>query len=96
MTRDFEFRLARTSRQLFYRVPVAIPRGEIHFGEVAVGAERGIDQAHALEELRPIDCGYHAHARDHVAHGHVYRALGLMLGSDGLLGGRSHGSQTFV
>ena len=93
---DFEFRLAGSSRQLFDRMPVAIAGGKIHCGEVAVGAQRGIDQAHALEKLRPIDRGDQSHARDHVAHGHVHRALFLMFGADGFVGSGSHRCQTFV
>ena len=88
--------MPRASRQLFDRVPIAIARREIHLGEVAVGAQHRIDEAHALEELRPIDGGHQAHARDHVAHGHVHRALPLMLRADDLVGGRSLRSQALV
>jgi len=53
-------------------------------------AQRRIDEADALEELRPIDGGHETHARDHIAHGHVHRALPLMLLADDLVGGAQH------
>ena len=67
-------------------MPVAIPGREVHLIEVALGTQDLIDQAHALHELRPIEPGDQAHARDHVSNGHVHRGLPLVFQADGLLG----------
>ncbi len=88
--------MSRAARQLFDRVPVAIPRREVHGGEVAVGAERRIDETDALEELRPIDGGHEAHAGDYIADRHVHRALPPMLLTDDVVGGRSLSYEAFV
>ena len=58
-------------------------------GEVAAGAQDVVDQADALEELRPVDVGDQAHAGDDVAHGDVGRALALMLARAPLVGRRA-------
>ena len=70
-------------------MPIAITRGEVHLCEVAVGAQDGIDETHALEDRGPIERGDEAHARDDVADGHVHPDLALMLLADDRLGGRA-------
>ena len=77
--RDIEFGMARSSGKAFDGAPVKIARGKIHRRELAVGAQRGIDEAHALEKIRPIDLGNHAHAGDDIAHGHIEGALQTQL-----------------
>ena len=62
---------SRAARQLLDRAAVEIARREIHRGEVAAGAQRVVDQADALEQLRPVDVGDQPHAGDDVAHGDV-------------------------
>ena len=88
--------MARASCELLYRVAIAIAGRKIHRGEVAVRAQHRIDLTDALEELGPVDGGHEAHARDHVAHGHVHRALRLMLGANDLVGRRSLRQQPAV
>ena len=84
------------ARELFDGVAIAIARRKIHLREVAVGAQRRIDETDALEELRPIDGGHQAHAGDRVSDRHVHRALPLMLLADQLVGGRPLGGQARV
>ncbi len=50
---DLELGVSRAARELFDRVAVAIARREVHRGEVALGAQRLIDEADALEEAPP-------------------------------------------
>ena len=94
--RDVQFRTPGPSRQPFDRMPIPIPRGEVHLREEAVGAERRIDETDALEDLRPIERGQEPHARDHVADGHVHPALPLMLLMDDLVGGRALAGEVLV
>ena len=75
-------------------VPVAGP--EVHGPEVAVGAERGIDQTDALEELGPVEGRHRPHAGDRVADGHVRRGLGLVLDAHQFVGRGTQGGQLFV
>ena len=82
---NLDFGVPRTSRKFFDRVPVAIARGKVHRGKVAGGAQHGIDRAHALEKIRPVNRRQQAHARDHVADGNVHRALPLMHLTDDLV-----------
>ena len=93
---DFDLGVPRASCEFFNRVPIAIAGREIHRGEVAACAQHRVYVTDALEELGPIDGGHEAHARDHVAYGHVHRALPVMLGADDLVGRRSLGQQPSV
>ena len=90
--RDFDFGVPRTARKFFDRMPVAIARGKIHRGKIAVGAQHRIDRAHALEKIRPINRRHQAHAGNHVADRDVHRALPLMYFADDIVGrGSLHG-----
>lgn len=75
---DLHLRAGRASRQLLDGRPVEVPRGEIHVGEGAVRAQPRIDEADALEHLRPINVGDEPHAGDDVAHRDVGCALSLL------------------
>ena len=68
----------RAAGQLLDRAAVEIAGREIHRGEGACRAQPLIDQADALEQLRPVDVGDQPHAGDDVAHGDVGRALPLL------------------
>ncbi len=91
---DLELRVTLAAGEVFDRVPVAIPRGEVHRAEITLCSESRIDETDVLEELRSIDGGHEAHAGDYVPDGHGGRALPLMLLPDDLIGGRSLGCQT--
>jgi hypothetical protein len=86
---DFDLGVLRAPCEFFYRVPIAIAGWEIHRCEVAACAQHRIYVTDALEELGPIDVGHQAHAGDHIAYGHVHRALRVMLDADHLVGLRS-------
>ncbi len=79
----------RATGKVLDRVAVAIPRGEVHGPERAPGAERQVDQADALHELRPVEPGDQAHARDDVPDRDVHRGLALVLQPDRLFSRRS-------
>ena len=91
-----ELRAARSARELLDRMPIAIARREVHLREVAVGAQDGIDEAHALEDRGPIERGDEAHARDHVADGDVHPDLALVFLADDRLGGRTLAREALV
>ena len=76
-------------RELLDRVTVAVARREVHGAEVAVGSQRRIDEADALEELGPVEGRHRPHAGDHVADRHVRRGLALVLDSHELVGRRA-------
>src|ERR1043165_5411558 len=75
---------------------VTIARGKIHLREGALCTESGIHKAAALENLRPIQCRYETHARDHVADGHVCPNLSLMFRSNHVVATSSRGRDLFV
>ena len=52
--------------------------------------------ADAFEEFRPVDHRDQTHARDHVADGHVHRALALELLANDLVGSRALRGQSVV
>ncbi len=90
---DLDLGQARTSRQLFYGVPVAISSREVHVPEGTSRAKDLIDQADAFDELGPVEPRDEAHARDHVSDRHVHRRLALVLDADHLLGVGPLGSE---
>src|SRR6266567_5809055 len=94
--RYFKFRAHRAARQLFDHSAIEVPAGEIHIGEIAAQAQRSIDKADALEQLRPIDGRYEAHARNDVADRHVVRALTLVLLPHDLVDRRALGCQALL
>ena len=65
---NVELRARRATRQLLDRAPVKIACREVHGGERARRAQPCVDEAHALEQLRPVDIGDQPHAGDDVAH----------------------------
>ena len=77
---------ARTARQLFDRMPVAVSSGEVHVSELTARTQNLVDKADTLDELGPVEPRDEAHARDHVADRHVDRRLELVLEADNLLG----------
>src|SRR5207244_7650751 len=77
-------------------MPVAIARGKIHLRKGALSAESGIHKAAALENLRPIQCGYETHARDDVADGHVRPNLSVMFRPDHVVATSALGRDLFV
>ena len=70
-------------------VPVEVSRREVHVRKPGTRPEDLVHQAEALHELRPVERGDQAHARDHVSDGHVHTGLPLVLPADGLLGRRA-------
>ncbi len=59
-------------------------------------AQFRINEAHTLEELRPIDRGHEAHACNDIADSDAHRALELMLFGDNLLRARSLCCQSYI
>ena len=88
-SRNLQFHQFRAPRQLLDRAAVKVARRKIHVREVATGPQRVIDKTDALDQLRPVDVGGQAHARDDVAHRHVRRTFFLVLVPDDLVGGCS-------
>ena len=96
LPRHVELGSARAPCDLLDGVPVGVARREVHRAERPVGSQRVVDEADALEELGPVERRHQAHARDHVAHGHVHRRLPLVLHADDVVGRRSLGGQALV
>ena len=83
---DLGFIAVRLARQLLDRAPVKITGRKVHGSEIAGVAQHRVDRADAFEELRPIDRRLQAHSGDHVADGHVHRALVLNFFAHDLVG----------
>ncbi len=83
---DLEFGGPGVAGDFLDRVAVPVPGREIHLGKAVPAAQGLVDEADALDELRPVEPRDQAHARDHVPDGHVHRGLPLVLQADGLLG----------
>ncbi len=75
---DIKFGAGRAAGELLDRAAVEVARREIHRGEGAAGVQPVVDQADALEELRPVDVGDQPHAGDDVAHGDIRGAQPLL------------------
>ncbi len=86
---DLDLAMPGIARDELDRAAIVIACRKIHGGEIARRAQRRVDKAHALEPFGPIDRRDQPHARDHVAHGDVHRALALNFAADDLIGGRS-------
>ena len=82
--------------EVFDGVAIEIARREIHVLEGASGLEDLVDQADALEQLRPIDVGDEAHAGDDVAHRDAGGDLPLVLVADDGVGSRPLPGQLLV
>ena len=69
------------ARQPLHHVAVAVAGGEVHLRVDAgrVLAQLLLDQAHALDEIAPVDRRQQAQAADAVAHAHLCRGLLLRL-----------------
>ena len=52
--RHFELVLDGPPGELLHRVPIAVARRKVHLRDARAGAERFVNQAHALEEIRPV------------------------------------------
>ena len=56
--RHFNFRVARSSREIFDGVAVVVSRGKIHVARKWLSvAENFVHQADALKEFLPVKCG---------------------------------------
>ena len=87
--RDLDLSVLRSTCEFLDRLPVAVARREVHLPEAGVRPQDRIDEADALEQVRPVDGGYRAHARDHVANGDARRALALVLVANDRVRGRA-------
>ena len=65
---NVEFGAVGAARQFLDGAAIKIARREIHVAKRAAGREHVVHQADALEQLRPVGVGNHAHAGDDVAH----------------------------
>ena len=93
---DVELGPTRPTRQLFNRVAVAVAGREVHRAIGRRRAEDAVDEADALEELRPVERRHQGHAQDHVADRHVGGGLPLVLDPDDLVGRRPLSGQTLI
>ena len=93
---NFHFRVARSAREIFDRVPVVVSRGKIHIDEVSVVAENFVNEADALKEFLPVKCRNRVHAGYDVTHGHAHGPMLLVLGADNVIGARSRSGQSLV
>ncbi len=94
--RDVELGPMRAARELFDRVAIAVAGREVHRAVPRGRAEDAVDEADALEELRPVQRRHQGHAQDHVAHRHVGGGLKLVLDANDLVGRRPLGGQTLI
>ena len=94
--RDLHLGPPRAARQILDGLAVAVTRGEVHGAEVALGAQDAVHQAHALEELPPVERLHHAEAGDDVPHRHIGGPLALVLGAHQLLGRRAGGGEPLL
>ena len=94
--RDVEFRELGAAGQLLNDGAVEVPRREIHVRKTGAGCKYFIDEADALEQLRPIDVGNQTHACNDVAYGDVRGGVPLMFVAHGRVGRRSLRGQTLV
>ncbi len=78
--------MSRAPGQILDGVTVQVARGEVERAERALVPQESVDEAHALEEFRPIDRGNQPEARDDVAHADVDGPLTLVLGVHDLVG----------
>ena len=85
---DVDFGKARGTRQFLNCVPIAISSRKVHLAERTVFPQYVVNEAHAFDELGPVEPRDKSHARDHVPDGDVHRRLALMLEADYLLGRR--------
>ena len=63
---DFHFRMRGASGEILNRMPVTVAGQKIHRRVTFMGAHASVHQAHVLDELGPIECGYGPHAGDDV------------------------------
>ena len=94
--RDVELGPTRAARELFDRVAIAVAGREVHRAVARGRPEDAVDEADALEELRPVERRHQGHAQDHVAHRHVGGGLPLVLDPNDLVGRRPLGGQTLI
>ena len=53
--RNLDLGVFRSTRQFLDRLPVAVTRREVHLSEAGVRTQDRIDEADALEQVRPVD-----------------------------------------
>ena len=80
---DLELGVIAPARELLDGMAIAIARREVHFGDARPGAERFVNQADALDEIRPVGGRKQAHAGDDVANGGMRGPLFLVLTPQG-------------
>ena len=93
---NLQLRAARAPRELLDGVAVAVAGGKVHRRIAGIRLEHAVDQADALEELRPVQGGHQAHAHDHVTDRHVHGRLPLMLEPHHVVGRRPLVGQPLV
>ncbi len=93
---DVDLGTFRAARQLLDGAAIEIAGRKIHVAKVAAAGQHVVDQADALEQLRPVDVGDQAHAGDDVAHRYGAGALPVMLVANDRIGGRSLCGQALV
>ncbi len=76
--RDLDLGVARPSRQRLDRVAVQVARREVVRGVGAALTQRGVDRAHRLEEVGPVQARDRAQRRDDVARRDVRGAVALL------------------
>jgi len=95
--RDTDLGFARRFGQLFHRVAVAIAAEEVHAAVHARGIapQHLLDQADALEVLRPVVGATEAQAGDGVGDRDLRGGLALVLGADRILRRHALGGEAF-
>ena len=80
--RDLKLGEVRASRQFLDAAAVQISGRKIHLVEAATRLEHLIDEADALEQLRPIDVGDEPHAGEDVSNGNAAGDLALVFAAN--------------
>jgi hypothetical protein len=88
--------MPRLCGEFFDGVPVKVPGGEIDRCEPAFFPQDLIDDGNVLKELRPVQRGHQAHARDDVARRRVHGGLFLVLHAYAVVGDSALGFQPLV
>ena len=77
--RNVEFGAVGTAGQLLDGAAIEIARPKIHAWKSVAGCKYPVDEADAFEQLRPVDVGDQAEARDDISHGDARGPVPLML-----------------
>ena len=76
--RDIEFGQRGTARQLLDRTAIHIARRKIHRRKITRSAESRINQAHAFNQLSPVQIRNQAHTGDDITHRDIRSTLPLL------------------